>query len=402
VCLGPDNECGGNPCQANYETDTFTCSCRDETHTYDQTTQTCIAPEEDGPCESVDCGDATCAENGDGEAVCQCPAESDYDESSKTCTQQVADDVTCPECWQLNSAKDGCELIENNQCFTLSCDNAKLTFDFLPKIFGLEDTTGANFASNGVTADASSGKFKYSHGLGAASQQVAEDGNEMVFSVEISYSGSDERLQEEREVSGATLILSTGRQTFGTLQITFSCRVPLLTEVESSTFTINDDDSVKEEQLGGSDSTSQIGDLVPTFMISLFKDSTGTTAVTTDNLKLGEEIFFHIEWTNSENTQVEFFAKKCEVVDGSVSVAIIDDTCLAGVVGVTRQAERHDKEKLEFSYNSFAVAAFPVGTSRSQILKCSVQLCLTNQCAGNIVSQSNQCPAKSDFSYAPV
>ena len=52
-------------------------------------------------------------------------------------------------------------------------------------------------------------------------------------------------------------------------------------QVESSTFTINDDDSVKEEQLGGSDSTSQIGDLVPTFMISLFKDSTGTTAVTT-------------------------------------------------------------------------------------------------------------------------
>ena len=31
-------------------------------------------------------------------------------------------------------------------------------------------------------ADANSGKFKYSHGLGAASQEVAEDGNEMVFS----------------------------------------------------------------------------------------------------------------------------------------------------------------------------------------------------------------------------
>ena len=55
-----------------------------------------------------------------------------------------------------------------------------------------------------------------------------------------------------------------------------------------------------------------------------------------DNLKLGEEVFFRILWTNSENTQVAFFAQKCEVIDKEVEIAIIDNTCLATVVGVTR------------------------------------------------------------------
>ena len=53
-------------------------------------------------------------------------------------------------------------------------------------------------------------------------------------------------------------------------------------------------------------------------------------------LVLGDELFFTIVWENSENSQVEFLAENCLIIDGSVQVPIIKDTCLAKVVDVKK------------------------------------------------------------------
>ena len=103
-------------------------------------------------------------------------------------------------------------------------------------------------------------------------------------------------------------------------------------QVESSTFTLGDDETVKKTRLGGQDSLSRIGDLRATFSIGLFKDSRLQEHINANNLKLGEIIFFTIIWENSDNVQVNFFAHECQVVDGSIEVSIIKDTCAAGVV----------------------------------------------------------------------
>ena len=107
-------------------------------------------------------------------------------------------------------------------------------------------------------------------------------------------------------------------------------------QVASSTFIVGDDEEVKKTRLGGRESLSLTGDLTPTFSISLFKDADLHELINAQNLKLGETIFFTIIWENSENVQVNFFAQECRVVDGSVEVSIIKDTCTAGVVDVEK------------------------------------------------------------------
>ena len=79
-----------------------------------------------------------------------------------------------------------------------------------------------------------------------------------------------------------------------------------------------------------------VADLKPTFSISLFKDAGSSEAITSSNLKLGEVIYFSLKWSNSENDQVQYFANDCKIVDGATEVAIISETCLAGVVETTR------------------------------------------------------------------
>ena len=87
------------------------------------------------------------------------------------------------------------------------------------------------FGSSGPAGNPESGKYEYSRGLGAAGQTVTTDGEEMVFSLEVSQTGSDERLEEDATVQGIKLVLATGRRKIGQLKIIFSCRVPLITEV---------------------------------------------------------------------------------------------------------------------------------------------------------------------------
>ena len=53
----------------------------------------------------------------------------------------------------------------------------------------------------------------------------------MVFSIEISQTGSAHRIEEDATVDGIKLVLSTGQRKIGELKVTFSCRVPLITEV---------------------------------------------------------------------------------------------------------------------------------------------------------------------------
>lgn len=43
----------------------------------------------------------------------------------------------CPECWELNDDESACVLVEGSGCFDLSCDDAKLSFNFEPKLLGL-------------------------------------------------------------------------------------------------------------------------------------------------------------------------------------------------------------------------------------------------------------------------
>lgn len=106
--------------------------------------------------------------------------------------------------------------------------------------------------------------------------------------------------------------------------------------MESSTFFVGDVEVVKKTQLGGRESLSLDADLAPTFSIGLFKDLGLQERINAQNLKLGQTIFFTIIWDNSENVQVNFFAQDCRVVDESVEVPIIKDTCTAGVVDVKK------------------------------------------------------------------
>ena len=62
----------------------------------------------------------------------------------------------------------------------------------------------------------------------------------MVFSVEVSETASEERVEEDATVDGIKLVLTTGRRKIGQLKVTFSCRVPLITEVGlNATFNCN-------------------------------------------------------------------------------------------------------------------------------------------------------------------
>ena len=107
-------------------------------------------------------------------------------------------------------------------------------------------------------------------------------------------------------------------------------------QVVSNSFSVNSDDDVKNQQLGGDKLVSLTGDLKPTFSLSLFKDASYKEAISGSNLKLGDNVYFTLKWSNTENDQIQFFAQDCQIVDGKTEVAIIKDTCLAGVVETTR------------------------------------------------------------------
>ena len=79
-----------------------------------------------------------------------------------------------------------------------------------------------------------------------------------------------------------------------------------------------------------------VADLKPTFSISLYKDAGSSEPITPSNLKLGEEVFFSLTWSNKENQQVKFFANDCKIIDGATEVNIISETCVAGVVETKR------------------------------------------------------------------
>ena len=99
---------------------------------------------------------------------------------------------------------------------------------------------------------------------------------------------------------------------------------------------VNSDDDIKEEQLAGGKLITSSGDLAPTFSLDLFKDEKFEEAISGSNLKLGEVVYFTLKWSNTENEQVQFIAKDCQIIDGQTEVAIIKETCLAGVVETTR------------------------------------------------------------------
>ena len=107
-------------------------------------------------------------------------------------------------------------------------------------------------------------------------------------------------------------------------------------QIISDAFSVNSDDDIKEEQLAGDKLITSTGDLTPTFSLDLFKDDQFLEEISSSNLKLGEVVYFSLKWSNTENDQVQFIAKDCQIVDGQTEVAIIKETCLAGVVETTR------------------------------------------------------------------
>ena len=51
----------------------------------------------------------------------------------------------------------------------MSCDGAKMTFSFLPKMMDQDDLSH-DFGSIGLTGKTESGKYEYSRGLGSTGQ----------------------------------------------------------------------------------------------------------------------------------------------------------------------------------------------------------------------------------------
>ena len=60
---------------------------------------------------------------------------------------------------------------------------------------------------------------------------VTTDGDEMVFTVKVTTEASKEQMIKDVDVGGTTLILETGKKTIEALQVDFSCRVQIITEV---------------------------------------------------------------------------------------------------------------------------------------------------------------------------
>ena len=62
-------------------------------------------------------------------------------------------------------------------------------------------------------------------------KDVTIDGDEMVFTVTVTTEASEERMIKDVDVGGTTLILETGKKSIEALQVEFSCRVSIVTEV---------------------------------------------------------------------------------------------------------------------------------------------------------------------------
>ena len=82
---------------------------------------------------------------------------------------EFSTEPTCPECWQLNASKTACVIIPNSGCSEMSCDAAKMTFSFLPKMMNQDDLSH-DFGVTGLTGNTGSGKYQYSHGFGTTGQ----------------------------------------------------------------------------------------------------------------------------------------------------------------------------------------------------------------------------------------
>ena len=63
-------------------------------------------------------------------------------------------------------------------------------------------------------------------------KDVTIDGDEMVFTVKVTTEASEERMIKDVDVGGTTLILETGIKSIEALQVEFSCRVNIVTEVK--------------------------------------------------------------------------------------------------------------------------------------------------------------------------
>ena len=61
---------------------------------------------------------------------------------------------------------------------------------------------------------------------------VTTDGDEMVFTVKVTTEASEERMITDVDVGGTKLILETGIKSIEALQVEFSCRVNIVTEVK--------------------------------------------------------------------------------------------------------------------------------------------------------------------------
>ena len=62
-------------------------------------------------------------------------------------------------------------------------------------------------------------------------KDVTIDGDEMIFTVKVTTEASEERMITDVDVGGTTLILETGKKSIEALQVEFSCRVNIVTEV---------------------------------------------------------------------------------------------------------------------------------------------------------------------------
>merc|ERR1719284_2391290 len=141
-------------------------------------------PENSEETENTDDNDADNDADNDTDNNTDNDADNNTENDTDNDTETVTENASCPECWELNTAGDACVMTENNNCCEMSCDNAKMTFSFEPKMFRLTDASDtAFFGSNGPTGNTLSGKYEYSHGLGASGQSVSVDGDEMLFSV---------------------------------------------------------------------------------------------------------------------------------------------------------------------------------------------------------------------------
>lgn len=176
--------------------------------------------------------------------------------------------------------------------------------------------------------------------------------------------------------------------------VEFECAYRNEVKVSSEEFSVHAIDAAGK--------TTNFGSLEDGFTLSLFTDTTMTTAVDASNLFIGRGVFAKVDWTvRSLSTLVNFYLDSCDIeISGSKSLRLIDRNCYAN----TFSAKQLQPNKVVAQSSRFCFTSFIVGSGARTMkmqLTCNVKVCSVkeNKCQANLSTTDSQCKQNGQFGY---